>query len=155
MATPANRFVPSLIDRLIGDDAPIANRFTADPAAPVRDAVVRDLVSLLNTRARCVGWREELSELDRTLFNYGLPDFAGRDFATEEDREYLRDSIGRVIETFEPRLADVIIYVDLDEESADRHVRLQIMARLVGADEPLVVDLNLEEPSGEFRAEES
>lgn len=155
MATPANRFVPSLIDRLIGDDAPTTNRFHADPAAPVRNAIVRDLVCLLNTRARCVGWSEDLSELDSTLFNYGLPDFAGRDFATEADREYLRDSIARVIETFEPRLADVMIHVDSEEDSTDRNVRLQITARMIGADEPVVVDLNLKEPSGEFRAEES
>lgn len=155
MTTPANRFAPSLIDRLIGDDAPPTNQFHSDPTATIRDSVVRDLVSLLNTRARSVGWSESLSELDSTLFNYGLPDFAGRDFATDEDRDYLRDAIGRVIDTFEPRLTDVIVDVESDDESADRNVRLQITARLIGANEALVVDLNLEEPSGEFRTEGS
>ncbi len=153
MPINGERFFPSLIDRLIGDDAPPVNRFHSDPSGPFRDTVVRDLVCLLNTRSRCVSWREELTELDSALFNYGLPDFAGRDFATDEDREYLRESVATVIATFEPRLADVYIDVASDDELPDRNVRLQITARLVGVDDPLVVDLNLEESSGEFRAE--
>ena len=152
----ADRLVPSLIDRLVGPDLPAENRYRTDPLGPAREAVVRDLVHLLNTRSRCVGWPEDLTELDTAVLNYGLPDFAGCDFETEGDREHLRDSIARVIETFEPRLREVHIDVETGENSLDRNVRLQITAQLVGSqDEPLVLDLSLLDPNGEFRTEAS
>lgn len=152
----ADRLVPSLIDRLVGPDLPPENSYRADPSGPVRDAVVRDLVHLLNTRSRCIAWPEELTELDTAVLNYGLPDFAGCDFETDGDREYLRDSIARVIETFEPRLREVHIDVEAGENPLDRNVRLQITARLIGPqEEPLVVDLRLLDPNGEFRTEAS
>ncbi len=145
--------VPSLLDRLIGPEPAPRGRFNADPTRFTREAIVRDLQRLLNTRARCVGWPDELKELDTTLLNYGLGDFADRDFATEGDREDLCDAIRKAIDLFEPRLRDVQVEVLPSEDPADRYVRMQITAALARHDDELFAfDLDLTTAEGEFKA---
>ncbi len=63
--------VPSLMDRLLVD------RRGKKTLRDVRKFVAIDLEDLLNTRCRCELLPEEMSELQSSMVNYGLPDFTG------------------------------------------------------------------------------
>src|SRR5262249_60560156 len=82
--------LPSLLDRLLDADPGVRRE---PPAAQhlllreLKQAVRRDLENLLNTRVRNVTWGSHLDELDRSLVNYGLPDFNGMSLASTGDRE--------------------------------------------------------------------
>src|SRR5437773_228098 len=92
MATPKpdRPLVPSVLDRLL-DDEPETKR---DPPRgrhqvlrELKVSVRRDLEDLLNTRRRCGSWPADLAELERSLVNYGVPDFAGANMGSAERRE--------------------------------------------------------------------
>lgn len=66
----------SVLDRLsgTGNVGRFAGRQTLEQLI---DSVHRDLEKLLNTRWRVVSWPPSLTELEHSLVNYGIPDFAG------------------------------------------------------------------------------
>ena len=150
----ANSFTPSLIDRLTGDaDTGPASSF---PKAvdSLKQAILSDLVDLLNARARCTEWLDEYDALNNTLLDYGLPDFAGRDFATDEDREFLKRSVAEAIRNFEPRLKSVTVELSSTENALDGRVQMEIIGGLVvDPDDQFSFAVDLIERNGEFQAE--
>lgn len=136
---------PSLIDRF-AETVPQSVR-------DLKSSIVEDLANLLNTRATCAEWSDDLAELESTIVNYGLPDFAGRDFASVADRETLRAAITTVIDRFEPRLGNVRVQLSNDGQPLNGNVSFEIEATVKAApDDPLVVGLQLAEPTGMFNA---
>jgi type VI secretion system protein ImpF len=111
MAThdPRDRLQPVLLDRLT-DLAP-ASRQEADDArvmnkAQIRDAVLRDLASLLNAVKPIPGLAEAYPQVARSVLNYGLPPMSGQ-MASRVDVSVLERIIREAIQQFEPRvLAD-------------------------------------------------
>jgi type VI secretion system protein ImpF len=100
------RFAPGLFDRLLDD------HLKGQPATwtldHLKDAVARDLESLLNTR---VAMPEYLfaayPEASKSVLTYGLTDFAGMCMTSDADRKKICAAVLLTIERHEPRLQGV------------------------------------------------
>jgi len=105
---PDEPLLPSVLDRLLdpGDDL---RRTHGQSLAELRSAVRRDLEGLLNTPQCCRSWPAELTELNRSLISYGIPDMAGIPVASAVQREGFRRMIEEVIRTHEPRFKTVTV----------------------------------------------
>ena len=105
--TQKERLQPSLLDRLTDDDRgqrqESREKRILSPAR-LRECVRRDLTWLLNTtHLAALQDLTEQPEVERSVLNYGMPDFAGRTASTVDLRTMER-LISRVIADFEPRL---------------------------------------------------
>ena len=105
--TQKERLQPSLLDRLTDDDREqrqeSREKRVLSPAR-LRECVRRDLTWLLNTtHLAALQDLTEQPEVERSVLNYGMPDFAGRTASTVDVRTMER-LISRVIADFEPRL---------------------------------------------------
>jgi type VI secretion system lysozyme-like protein len=70
--------------------------------AQVVESIRTELVRLLNTR--CAATLERLPGQERTVVNYGVPDFLTLKPRSDRDRERLASLIGDAIRAYEPRL---------------------------------------------------
>jgi type VI secretion system protein ImpF len=136
---------PPLLDRLLSDSA-VAE---GDPAAA---AVRRTLEDLLNTRWRALSWPEDLEELDRSLIDYGIPDFTGATFNDPMSRRELRTVLERSIRKYEPRLRSVRVIVTDREVGGDRTIRFVVEAML-GHRDPVAFETTLDPSTSEVRIE--
>jgi type VI secretion system protein ImpF len=127
--TKQPRLLLSVLDRLLIDTNLTSirepDRYTVDH---LRQAVGRDLELLLNTRQRCLALPEGMDELPHSLMNYGLPDFAGANITTDEQKMALRKEVEATIRHFEPRLKNVRVELMDTSQSLDRSLRLRIDA---------------------------
>lgn len=104
------------------------------------DSILIDVQRLLAERPCVVSWPSHLSELETSLVNYGLSDFAGEDLANHQDREQLGRRIEAVIRKYEPRLQDVNVQLLPDRGPSDNAVRFQISARVGAAPDLIIFD---------------
>lgn len=159
--TVTNRpLVLSVLDRLLDDDPDNTREAQATPVQTMRDlkrAVRRDLESLLNTRVRLLSWPSTFTELNRSLVNYGLPDFTSANMASSKDRDAFCRVIQNVILQFEPRLARVRVSPISATEPLDRTFRFRIDAELKTepSPEPVVFDSNVEPGTGDVKVREA
>jgi len=126
-----------LLDRLLD----------ADPAAPVdppvtvqyaveslRQAVRRDLETLLNARRRRVPLPAGLAALPTSPLGYGIPDPTAGSFTEDDRREALAAEVEAAIRRFEPRLMNIrVSLAKASRERADlldRTLRLRVEAVL-------------------------
>lgn len=146
----------SLIDRLI-DRNPGTS---ADPqigwSQSVREyeeSVRRDLEWLLNTRRIVEPAPEGFSELNRSLYHYGLPDVTSLSADATETPQRLMRQIQDSIELFEPRLSGVRVSPVESEEKDSRQIRFRVEALLEmePAPERVVFDTILDVSSCKFR----
>lgn len=151
------RVLHSVWDRLLDRRALATERAEATANRELerlKGAVRRDLEWLLNThRAADSDVPPGRSQLDRSLVTYGLPDLNNRSLANPEDCKYFQALLERTIRTFEPRLADVRVTYDLEDQSPYRaalNFRVQAMLRVEPAPEPVVFDTVLELGSKTF-----
>jgi type VI secretion system protein ImpF len=105
--TQKERLQPSLLDRLTDEDRDqrqeSRDKRILSPAR-LRECVRRDLTWLLNTtHLAALQDLTEQPEVQRSVLNYGMPDFTGRTASTVDVRA-MEQLIGRVISDFEPRL---------------------------------------------------
>jgi type VI secretion system protein ImpF len=147
--------LPSVFDRLLDDDPSNSREPPASRRQVLRDlkqSVSRDLENLLNTRQRCDGWPPALDELEKSLLNYGIPDFTGVNMSAPSERERLRSIIQRVIEQFEPRFRSVRVKLLENTEAFDRTLRFRIdgLLDVNPAPEPVVFDSQLEPTTATF-----
>ncbi len=155
MARPAplQSLIPSVMDRLFDP------RHDPDPRRgrdyrlnQLKEDVRRDLEWLLNTRRVEPFWDDSLTQLDCSVYAYGLPDLSNYTVANIEDHRRLRRFIERAIDQFEPRLTLVEVEVAVDPD-VHRILHFQINAMLlVEPDpEPVCYDSRLELPGHNFR----
>lgn len=113
--------------------------------------MLRDLEWLLNARQTGEPARAPLDELERSIYNYGLPDFSSMSADEAATPTALARQIRREIELFEPRLTDVRV-VFSDEARADRRLQFIIQATLLLDPDPERVEFDsvLELNSGRF-----
>jgi type VI secretion system protein ImpF len=113
-------------------------------------SVRRDLENLLNTRRRCESWPEHLTELERSLVNYGIPDVTGLDLAGARNRQDFQRLLEAVIRRSEPRFKTVTVEMFDNVNPLDRTLRFRIDALLYAepAPEPVVFDSALEPATG-------
>ena len=153
--TEDQQLVPSVLDRLL-DDEPQNSREVAKSRHQVlrelKQSVSRDLENLLNTRWRCTHWPSDLEDVEASLVNYGIPDFAGANMGSADSREQLRRIVEQVLRKFEPRFKSVRVNLVGNADETDRTLRLRIDALLYAepAPEPVVFDSQLEPLSGSF-----
>lgn len=145
-----DRLQPTLLDRLFDDERsdPAGDAWTMSRQA-YRDAVVRDIGSLLNAVAPVAAAGADADP--PSVLGYGLPALAGRSLSTL-DLDGLAHAIRRCLRAYEPRLApDSIVVVSPDGGAeASRHnvVPLEIRAQLWWQPAPIELairtDLDLE-----------
>lgn len=150
--------ISSVLDRLI-DDQPNLNREPEKNShqvlADLRKSVRRDLENLLNTRWRATSWPAELTELDRSLASYGIPDISGEDLGSPTRRKKFLRQVEQIIRTFEPRFQKIKVLEVENADSLDRTLRFRIDAVLYAlpSPEPIVFDSAVDPSSKTFRVE--
>jgi type VI secretion system protein ImpF len=118
----------------------------------IKESVRRDLQDLLNTRQRCQGWSPGLEHLERSVFDYGVPDITGANLSSQNSRAaYLRDLEG-VIRRHDPRFTSVKVEAVESPDPLDRVLRFRIEAtlRVETGPEQTVFDFRLEPVSRHF-----
>jgi type VI secretion system protein ImpF len=145
--------VPSILDRLLDDDPAATREVVRSRTQQMRElkqSLRRDLENLLNTRRSWLAWPDDLTELDRSVLDYGLPDLTSAVLSTPEGRERFCSTIEAAIRTFEPRLLNVRVELLDSSEPLDRTLRFRIDAllRAEPAPEPIVFDSALEPGTG-------
>ena len=94
----------------------------------LRESVRRELGQLLNTR--CPVPLHRLAEEERTVINYGIPDFTSLSPQSARDRNLICDLIAQTITAYEPRLRNVRVCADCYEED-ERRLQVTVEAELV------------------------
>ncbi len=136
-----------LFDRLVQEDA------RTTPERQLKAALRRDLEHLLNTRRVVEPPPESLAEVNRSLYNYGLPDFSSYSLTSPRDRNRLLRALETTIALFEPRLAGVKVSVVDAPIGTSRTLRFQIEGLLLKdpAPEQVSFDTVLQLSSGEYQ----
>lgn len=147
--------VPSILDRLIDDEPENSREPTKmrnQVVAELRQSIRRDLENLLNTRWRSESWSPELTELERSLVRYGIPDISSANLSSERGRWEFIQTVEETIRIFEPRFKSVHVQFVENSDYADRTLRFRIDAMMYGhpAPEPIVFDSAVEPSTGEF-----
>ena len=146
----------SLLNRLIDRDPSTSSEplmTWAQSVAELKNSVRRDVEWLLNTRQIAEPAPRELSELQKSLYHYGLPDISSISADSPEARIHLTRRIEEAITLFEPRLADVQVVIVDAEESGDRQIHFVIegLLRMEPHPEQIAFDTVLETLSGDFQ----
>ena len=152
---------PSLIDRLT-DNEP-KNRSEGrigylDSVRRFKTGLQRDLEWLLNTRRIPTPAPEELTELSRSLYHFGLPDLTSVSRDSPEARERLLRRVEDAISIFEPRLANVSIgVVEMEGAEHRRELRFHVEGTLLmdPTPEQVTFDTVLHFGTGQYDVEHS
>lgn len=132
----------SVLDRLSHDAVASWQQGSAAVLEDLKQTVRRDLENLLNTRWRCAVWPPDLTELETSLVNYGIPDFTGANLGSASDREEFRYIIEKIIKRFEPRFNSVRVELLENSDKLDRTMRFRIVALLRAKPHPEPVAFN-------------
>ena len=144
----------SLLDRLSDNDPQISQETPLDDNQQLRilqAGVRRDLENLLNTRFRYASWPPEMTELDDSLINYGIPDFTAAGLNSAQDSDILIKAIRLAISIFEPRLGEIRME-RINDDFFDRTFRFRVEAMLLIDDQRHRVqfDSSMESATGKF-----
>ncbi len=147
----------SLLDRLIDEDLKRSGEVhltRAQSVRKLRDAVRRDLEWLLNTRQPIVPAAEG-SELQNSLYMYGLPDVTSLSVASTRDRQRLAQAIQAAVLKFEPRIANprITLVTGGDEKLPALRFAIEGMLRIYPDPEQVSFDAVLELSSGEYKVQ--
>ena len=153
--TPRNRLQTvrqTILDRLTQDDAAEPRSWEASVEL-LKSNLLRDLEKLLNTRQTGERLGPEHAEVERSIFTYGLPDFASLSAEAAATPSRLLRAIEEEIERFEPRLDDVRISLGDPEDGITRRMSFVIEATLRVDPEPERVEFDtvLEMDSGQIK----
>ncbi len=102
----------SLLDRLVDLDPKTkreARPYRVQSLAAYKESIRRDLTWLLSTRAP--RRQKDLEREQRTVIDYGIPDFSDYYTANAEDWRKIAESVERSIRVYEPRLKNVRVKV--------------------------------------------
>jgi type VI secretion system protein ImpF len=103
---PERTVTQSVLERLIDRDPGVAepqpNR--ARSVRLLKTSLRRDLEWLLNARRTPEAVGREFGSLERSLYNYGLPDITALNRESSRDRQRLVRILEQAIAIFEPRL---------------------------------------------------
>lgn len=113
MATQKIEVRMPLFDRLVDRDPRLRHELrpsrTLDRRG-LRESVRRELEQLFNTRCPFPAHRLPIRE--RSVIDYGIPDFSVFSPRSYDDRVRLAELLRRAIEAFEPRLIDVQVSLE-------------------------------------------
>jgi type VI secretion system protein ImpF len=94
----------------------------------LRKSLSRELGQLLNSR--CPVPLQLIGEEERTVINYGLPDFTSLSPQSSNDRKLIASIISQTITAFETRLRNVRVTVEYLEDD-ERRLHISVEADLV------------------------
>lgn len=120
---------PSILDRLFDDDP--KNQVEAklehhQILKQLRNSIRRDLECLLNTRFHIIEPSSDLVEVQKSIFNYGLPDLATVNIMDVDRRKKFINHLENTLKRYEPRFKSVkVVFID-NEDSIDRTLRFRI-----------------------------
>jgi type VI secretion system protein ImpF len=144
----------SVIDRLI--DTEPANQAEgqqnrSQALRQLKASLKRDLEWLLNTRRTPEEVAEASLELQRSLYNYGLPDISGMGVHSSQDQNLVLRMIEAAVSAYEPRIQGARVTLEPAAPNS-RTLRFQIqgLLRLDPAPERVTFDTVLELASGEY-----
>jgi type VI secretion system protein ImpF len=152
---PNAPLLPSLLDRMIDRQPHIRTEAEASRAQSYRElkeAVRRDLEWLLNTRRTPEEVPTAGSELARSVYNYGLPDFSNAALNVVDDRRRIARLMETTIGYFEPRLTN--IQVTVQEAAAGSRLLLfhiEGALRMSPAPQRVFFDAKLELTNRQYR----
>jgi type VI secretion system protein ImpF len=144
----------SILERLVDTDLSARTDPPLGRAQSLRQlkaALRRDIEWLLNTRRSIEEVKDSGLELERSLFNYGLPDITALGIHSVQDQNRLLWMIESTIANFEPRIQDARVTMEPVAGIA-RVLRFQIqgLLRIDPAPERVTFDTVLELTSGEY-----
>lgn len=151
---PEANVTPSVVDRLLDLEPSLA----VDPQVSrsqslrqLKSSLKRDLEWLLNTRRNPEPAPEGLEELQRSLYNYGLPDVANLGIHSVNDQKRLLRMLEAAVALFEPRIAGAAVTME-PVAGNTRVLRFQIQGLLMvdPAPEKVAFDTVLELTRGEY-----
>lgn len=138
MVDPLDRFRPkeqvlaqSVLDRLLDGAPDLAldlPRSVVQQVADLREAIRRDLESLLNTRRCPTAPPAIFEELGSALVSYGMDGMVSANLVTDQSKLELARSIERRISMFETRLSQVRVTILKKDRGNDRVLRMRIQA---------------------------
>jgi type VI secretion system protein ImpF len=144
----------SVLDRLIDrepgsqSEAPLGR---SQSERLLKAAVQRDLEWLLNTRRIFEEPDDSLKEVNRSVYNFGLPDFSQYTMLSQADQSKLMRQVIAAIKTYEPRLANVRI-VPLESAVVQQfHMRIEGMLLMDPSPQPVSFDTLIGLKSGNCR----
>lgn len=145
----------STLDRLIDQEPESSVEAAPSRSQSVRqlkEAVRRDLEWLLNTRRIAVPPDEALKEVNRSVYVFGLPDFAAYSLNSPKDQSKLVRFLQSTVKLFEPRLTNVRILPLEDNTPGTRtlHFRIDGLLLMDPAPEHVSFDTVLELISGQY-----
>jgi type VI secretion system protein ImpF len=113
----------------------------------------RDLEWLLNTRRTPVPADDEYEQLERSMYNYGLPDMTSLSWENTHDRSRLSRAIEKVLANFEPRLRNIRVLPVGDLSPTQNVLRFHIdgLLDMNPAPERVSFDTVLQLSSGEYQ----
>jgi len=120
----------------------------------LKASVRRELERLLNTR--CSISLHQIGEEERSVINYGIPDFSSLSPHNADDHALIASIVGQTIQAFEPRLRQVRVEVG-PVFSAESALWLNINAELVVGlySEPVSFPVTLNNKSGSAQLHDS
>ncbi len=153
---PEQTVTQSVLERLIDREPANSSEPAPTRAQSVRQlkgSLRRDLEWLLNTRRTPGAVGSEFRELERSLYNYGLPDVTSLSWDSNRDRTRLARMIEHTLTIFEPRLRNVKVATLESVAGAQQVLRFQIEGLLDMDPSPELIsfDTVLQLSSGEYR----
>jgi type VI secretion system protein ImpF len=145
----------SVLDRLIDNDPKRATEPPPSPAQSLRElkaSLRRDIEWLFNTRRGIQEPPEGASELERSLYAYGLPDIGSVTSNAAQEYARLARTMESALAIFEPRLRSIRVTPVPASDSLSRVLRFQVEGalRLEPVPEHVRFDTVLELTSGEY-----
>ena len=148
----------SVFDRLIDEDPesrvePLMTR--AESLRRLRASVRRDLEWLLNT-VRIEDTPSGLTELQQSLYCYGVADISSLSLESPHDGQKLLRSLETAITTFEPRLKNVRVtsYDKLSRKRMTLDFHVEALLMIEPAPERIAFDTIFEVARGMYRVKE-
>ena len=143
MANDQGNIRASLLDRLIDQEPEVSYepvQYRLLDMREIKALVIRDLENLLNTRRTIYQPSAEFTELNKSVFVYGLRDFTSQSTKSTALRKALRQDIERTVARFEPRLRNVKIQLDSDQRGNSLRFRINALLVIEPETEPVQFD---------------
>lgn len=144
----------SVLDRLVDHEPHVKRETDAGrrfSRMDIRQALIRDLENLFNTRQTFEVPEEGFPEVISSVYGYGLRDFSSENPKSPFVRRRLRQEIEETIARFEPRLKNVTVRLD-DPDEAYRTFSFRItgILEVEPISEPVVFDTYFDVNRGEY-----
>jgi type VI secretion system protein ImpF len=148
----------SVLDRLIDEKPNLSSEpamLRAKSLRELRAAVRRDLEWLLNSRQPVQTPPKQCEHVEKSLYNYGLPDINSANVASPEGRNRLMRAMEAALALFEPRLANVRVVMTsaAGEKTPQLRFRVEGLLRIDPTPEQVSFDTLFEMSNGEYKVQ--